>query len=209
MSETPAKEIKLDDVLAAGNTQAFLAARSIAIQEYANLEQALCLLFAHLSGTTNQIAGIIFFRLTNAASRLAIIDKLMRLKYGDAHRLFFNSLVAVLKPFDGKRNEIVHWHGFTTIDLSADPPAATVQLGPPNFWDHNENTPALTLRDLTEFSAKADFLARLVNVFAMTALVKVAPLDDTWRDIFAQPLAYPPPDGHPGIRPPKTPKDQP
>jgi len=83
-----------------------LVARSLAIQDYATLEQSMCGLFAHLSGTPNHVAATVFFRLTNSQSRLAILDQLMRLKYGAEYRPFFNSLTKMLRPMDGTRNEI-------------------------------------------------------------------------------------------------------
>jgi hypothetical protein len=55
-------------------------ARANAIQQYADLEQALCELFSYLSDTNPIVAGTIFFRITSAHSRRAILDKLMRKK---------------------------------------------------------------------------------------------------------------------------------
>ncbi len=206
MSEAPGVNINLGEVMRGASDARLLVARSIAIQSYANLEQSLCLLFAHLSDTNHQVAGTIFFRLTNSNSRLAILDKLMRMKHGGDHRLFFNSLIAMLKPMDGRRNEIVHWHQSANILVSDDGALVTdLVLTPPNFWIADENTPEITVEVLEDFDVKCDFVGRLITVFTMTELAKASPMQPAWLGIFEQPLAYPPPDGHPGLRQPKAP----
>jgi len=63
-------------------------ARANAIQQYADLEQALCELFSYLSDTNPIVAGTIFFRITSAHSRRAILDKLMRKKDGEPNVRF-------------------------------------------------------------------------------------------------------------------------
>ncbi len=179
-----------------------LIARSIAIETYANLEQSMCLLFAHLSGTSNAVAGTIFFRLTNSASRLAILDKLMRMKHGSEHRTFFNSFISRMKPFDGRRNQVVHWHTSHTIrDIADGGLEAVPRLGPPNFWVRDDETPELSAADVRAFADEADFYSITIMTFTMMMLAKTMPMYEPWRGIFAEPIAYPPQGDHPAARP--------
>src|SRR4051794_30862433 len=94
---------------AAFESDDFLVVRAAAIQSYADLEQGTCRLFAHLTGLSDRVAGIIFFKLSNARSRLAILERLKRLKYGNTFSLYFNSLTKEIQRLDGTRNNIVHW----------------------------------------------------------------------------------------------------
>lgn len=56
------------------NAIPFLLARAQAIDAYAQVERWLNFLFSNLLGTPHDIGGIVFFRITNSSSRLAIID---------------------------------------------------------------------------------------------------------------------------------------
>lgn len=169
----------------------FQAARARYIEEYASLEQALSGIFGHLSDTTDLVAGVIFFRISSARSRLTIIDRLMRIKYGDEHRAFFNSLIKNLKVVDSRRNEVVHWLAVHVLGDEGNYYA----LYPPNIWDLGDDSPNLHAGDLDERSAECSFYQRTLALF-MTHL-KGWRVEDAWLDIFRQPLAYPPPDTHP------------
>jgi len=50
-------------------SQSFLLARALAVSAYVSVERAQAGLFAHLSGATEDKAGIIFFKITSARSR--------------------------------------------------------------------------------------------------------------------------------------------
>ena len=67
--------------------------RGQAIQAYASLEQSLFGLFALLTGMDRPIAGIVFFKITNAQARNSIIEKLFQKWYGNEFSLFRNSLM--------------------------------------------------------------------------------------------------------------------
>jgi hypothetical protein len=181
-----------------------MIARAIAIQAYAALEQSLCFLFAHLSDTSQQVAGTIFFRITNAASRVAILEKLMRMKHGNANRLFFNSVIAAIRPLDGKRNEIIHWHTTVVVGDGPTPGEAWLhlELAPPNFWVRDKNTPSILPEDMMAFEAKCDFWGRAINMLTMHLMH--GPLDGAWPEIFEQPLGYPPLEAHPLFRQPSV-----
>jgi hypothetical protein len=116
-------------------TRKLQIARADAIQSYTGLEQTLCELFSYLSDTNPAVAGTIFFRLTNASSRSDILHKLMRMKHGDEYRLFFNSVLKLVRLMDGIRNEIIHWHmlGFGGEGPDGKPLFREMTLTPPNF----------------------------------------------------------------------------
>jgi hypothetical protein len=112
---------------------AFWATRGHAIQAYAQLEQSLFRLFAHLTGLDHQPAGTIFFKITSSAARNAIIEKLFKQKLRDEFNLFRNSLITQIRPIDIQRNEIVHWNATNIIFPPGSTPQFTVALAPPTY----------------------------------------------------------------------------
>ena len=179
------------------------AIRGKAIQSYANLEQALCRIFSHLSGTPLDIAAIIYFRIASTDARDKIVDRLFRKKLKQRFNLFRNSLIDQLRPIHAERNEIVHWN--IIIEQSAT--CFEVVLKPPTFWDFETFTPKKTAPDLVAFANKCGFYASLCGVFHALAFSEIIgmPEDERrpWLDIFEQPITYPPPPTHPLF--PKTP----
>ena len=96
------------------------AERGKAIQSYALLEQSLCDLFGFLSDTKDEIAATIFYKITSTGSRNAILDKLLRRKFGNKYNLFWNIYLKSLRPIDTRRNEIVHWLSAAITGLDRD-----------------------------------------------------------------------------------------
>lgn len=179
--------------------QAFCLARGSAITQYAYYEEALACLFAILMGVSNDVAGIPFFKINNARSRLAMIERLLKKRYGSKYNLFWNSLSKHIQVLDLQRNKVVHW---TWTTVCSDPPYAS--LIPPNHWDADENTPSLLLADLDEFELKCVFFTSLIACFGYT-LSDEPFVQPTWPEIFQQPVSYPPRSDHPLIQKPKTP----
>lgn len=178
-------------------------ARAKAMDGYAMLEQGLCGVFARAGDMRDEVAGVVFYRLTNTRSRLAIIDKLVRIKLGkdDAkHRPFVNSVIKAVKALDQTRNEVAHWH--PAVHIYADPDethtAYEVELMPPNFWGWDSNTPSHSDATLTAFADECDAYARALNLFA-EVLRGERQLPPS-LDIFREPLVYPLPAGHPLAR---------
>ncbi len=172
-----------------------LVARANAIQAYATLEQSLCSIFAHCLEAKPDKAGIVFFRLSNARSRNYILEQLLKRTYGDTYSQFWSSSARIIGSLDHERNEIVHWQ--TMIHVGDAP--TTASLVPPNFWTFNSLTPQKTPEHLRAFSAKADFMSRLLNMFhaLITGMLKGADAEQPWLDICQQEVVYPPPDNHP------------
>jgi hypothetical protein len=176
--------------------------RGKAIQNYANLEQALCRIFSLISGTDEDVATIIFFKISSYDARNKIIEKLFKKKFGAAYNLFRNSLLEDLRPINIERNEIVHW-GVTNM-MSANEASetiATLTLKPLTAWMFDPNAPSKTTDDLITFSHKCWFYARLCNMFYViekgTMINFPKSERQTWIDIFQQPIVYPPPEAHP------------
>ena len=72
----------------------FLVWRARAIEAYAKVEQSLNMLFAHLLGTTPEISGIVFFRLTSTHGRNWIIEALLEKRHGDKYAAYWHGIRA-------------------------------------------------------------------------------------------------------------------
>jgi hypothetical protein len=184
------------------------AIRGQAIQAYANLEQSLVRLFASLSDMKIGVAQIVFFKISNSDSRNKIIETLFKRKFETNYNLFRNSLVSHLRPIDIERNQIVHWN--VVIQVGLDENGGTTSeatLMPPALVSAGLNPPVMYKTDLQDFIAKCIFYIYLINAFYREVLDPDPPHPDatpsteaekqTWRDIFSQPIIYPPPAAHP------------
>ncbi len=172
-------------------------ARAKAIEQYSALEQSLCRVFGRALGTEPDYAGIVFFKITSARGRLAMIEKLLRKRLGDRYAsLFWNPAISAIKVLDQKRNEIVHW---TTLVHIGDT-LPIVHLVPPNLYDLRPGrSPYWDADKLNEFKGECDYYSRLLNMYWMNVLTTDAPEDlrRPWLDRFQQAQPYPPPDTHP------------
>lgn len=175
-----------------GVTPTFLTARGLAISEYAYFEGVLVGLFAQLMNTTIDYAGIPFFRMNNARSRLAMLDRLLRKRRGNQYNLFFNSFGKWLRELDEERNKVVHW---TTL-TSHEGETTRLYLVPPNFTDSGLNRPQITLEDLYAFAQKCIYARQMLLKFIWEIGTGFPP-SDAWHGIFRQPAEYPPPSTHP------------
>jgi hypothetical protein len=100
------------------NQNALPLSRALAIQAYATLEFSLSTIFAQWLGTSVDVAGLVFFRITNTHARNRILDDLKKKRLESNYNLFWNSLLSLIRTIDQRRNEIVHWHIVNNIDLS-------------------------------------------------------------------------------------------
>jgi len=195
--------IDLGEAMRNASNDEFWAIRGKAIQAYANIEQSLARIFAMLSGTTQEVAGVIFFRISSTDSRNKILEKLFKKKFNDRFNVFRNSLFEQLRPIDIERNEIVHWNVVNQVGADKEGKTiAKVTLMPPNFWVPDTNTPIKDTAILVAFISKCDFYSKLCNMFnIMVGNVALVPIPDAdkqpWLDIFSQPIVYPPPLDHP------------
>ena len=65
-------EKMLEDASRKASEDQFWATRGKAVQAYARVEQALCRIFVDVSGMSQQVAAIVFFRITSASARLDV-----------------------------------------------------------------------------------------------------------------------------------------
>jgi len=172
-----------------------LVARAQAIQAFANLEQALCALFALVGDMTNRTAATIFFRISAFGSRRKIIDELFRQKFKDRPiTAFMASLQRGLAPVEQERNEIVHW---TVVNHQRNH-SVSISLRPPVFWSRAldpERGDSKDANRLKLFKDKCHFweIACLKFIDAVNANSGLdQPERASWLDIFQKSLAYPP-----------------
>jgi hypothetical protein len=190
--------------------KAFLLARGGAIGAYALVEQELFALFSHLMNVPMDYAGVPFFRINNARARNAILSRLLRKRHGSAYNIFFNSLITShLQQMDEKRNQIVHWAIWLNVVESPNGEQKLhSSLNPPNYWDWAEGSPKIYINEIYDFIVKCDFLSHLINMFGATIsgqwektqVQGGGASEATWREIFRQPVTYPPPCNHPLYR---------
>lgn len=179
----------------------FMIARSQAIEQYANIENALATICAHLMGITPDICGVMFYKMNNARSRLMVIDRLLHKKHNNTYNLFWNSLFKELRQLDDRRNLIVHW--ITKKSGQSSPCTNGIfrsSLIAPNTHDVNENASELFQTDLYEFILKCDFFYQLLMNFWWTISNSPKERHASWPQIFLEPVTYPPPRNHPLFR---------
>jgi len=195
-------------------------ARAIAIEAYAGIESQLVVLLARLLGTTNDLAAIVFFRITNTSARNGILEQLLEKTHGTTYDTFWHGqpgtggqrripgLFALIQQLDTRRNEIVHWH----------PRSSSSSLGerwddlmPAYYWARAPHLKPITTPDLEEFIAKADFVSSSIIRFTLFTTKPREVLArtlggelDAWTRIFQQPATYPPSTDHPLAPKPKA-----
>jgi hypothetical protein len=189
------------------NQLQFLVSRAEAVQAYAQLETALAILFSMLLGAPINLAGLVFLRITNTFSRNRILSDLMTQRHGTTFKVFWDSALSFVRTLDQRRNEIVHWHVVNNINLGPDTPhelASTLALNPPTGWLTN-SAAKLSEVELQDFILQCDYVSRAINMFALFISGKLSEPGLPWRDVFQQPIEYPPPDTHPLSRNYKAP----
>lgn len=175
----------------------FMITRASAIEQYAMIEQVLVALCAYLMGISVDIAGIPFFKMNNARARLAMVERLLKKKHGNAYNIFWNSLVKHLRPIDERRNQIVHWITEQTATSNKERQCCLVS---PNYWDRTEDSEKIYLDDLYDFILKCFFYFRLIQHFNWLISGSPKKIHPAWPEICQQPIIYPPPDTHPLYR---------
>ena len=171
------------------------ALRGRAIQEYGIVEQSVCQLFSHLSGTGPNVAGVVFFNVRDAHSIHRILRRPLEKRYGQQYSVFWMSLAALIRQCSEVRNKIAHWGVRVEV---GDGGFQRLSLIPPNFWDLDSSIAPLTTEDIEDFVGRCAFASRLCNMF-VRFLEGDAPdeMKATWLAVFSSAAEYPPPVGHP------------
>jgi hypothetical protein len=194
----------------------FQIARSVAIEAHANLEFVLSKLFAQLLHADDARAAIVFFRITNARSRNAIIEGLLEREHGEQYDIYWHGepgddkgkrktrgLLALIRNLDDRRNEIVHWHVIRSYGItpSGFKKQAEELRSVGSWYKLPGQTQKITTESLTEFTAKCEFASGSIHKFVKFTTTEAIPIDpverETWLQIFLQPVSYPPSDNHP------------
>lgn len=192
--------IDLGQVSAVAMTDEIWANRGKAIQAYANLENSFCALFAYLAGIEPAVASIVFFKITSQDVRNKIIEKLLRKKVLDDSKKCVASLLGQMRELDKKRNAIVHWTTVTRPKLENDQLIVELVLHPPGVIvpQHEDE---INNAQLIDFINQCAFRSRLVTMYSVLSFQGTNLLTEeqqqTWREIFSQPMLYPPPEVHP------------
>jgi len=188
-------------------------ARALAIEAYAGVESALVVLLGRLLGTTNDLAAIVFFRITNTSARNGIIEKLLEKAHGPKYDTYWHGqpgagaqrripgLFALIQQLDERRNEIVHWHSRSSVSSTGD---RWDDLVPAYYWARAPHLKPITTPDLNAYIEKANFAQR--SLFYFCQFTTKAPdvfmrayggEFETWESLFQQPVPYPPSSNHP------------
>lgn len=199
--------------------------RGLAINAYAEVEQALCLLLAALLNIDWQAGAIILYNVRNSRSRLQIFNDLLAKRHGEKYRAWWSGIpntpnnrgmYHLIRKLDDDRNEIAHWHIGQKLNeeqrgLPALQKPRAVQLIEPEMK-------SLSIPELVNFAQRANFIAKSLSFFARlfagTDEVNYDKSDpaawrvESWLEIYRQPALYPPPDSHPlspNYKEPETP----
>jgi hypothetical protein len=187
-------------------------ARALAIEAYAGVESSLVVLLGRLLGTTNDVAAIVFFRITNTSARNGILEQLLEKAHGDRYDTYWHGqagegarrripgLFALILQLDTRRNEIVHWHPTASVSSTGE---RWEDLRPAYHWARLTHLKPITTSDLDEFTQKAKFVQASIFAFCMFTTKPdvwakasgVGP--ETWTHTFEQPVSYPPSSDHP------------
>jgi hypothetical protein len=188
-----------------------LKVRGAAVQAYGTVEQALSGLCAFLLDTVDrEAAGIVFFRLTSTHRRNEAIELLLKKKFGSRFDAFWHGLpgspgkpktsglMALIRQLDETRNQIVHWTAVVNLTGPDDQGRLLREdaLQPPNIWAITSPPRQLKVADVVEFTWKASFVARSINMFVIYPKIPEH-VRNTWHDVFQQPCTYPPEESHP------------
>ena len=165
----------------------FDAERLRSLERYAALEMKLAFLLSALLGVDGGKGFVIFYRITNTRSRYAIIsDLLARSEFAET-KPFWTSLEKALVKLDSFRNNIVHWVPWVELDDGGGPTKAKRQS--PGHRGLGAHPDPITVERLLAFQEDISALTTpMVMYISYLRDPAVAPLHDTLRRIFLQPI---------------------
>jgi hypothetical protein len=174
-------------------------ARAAAIEAYSDLERQLCLQFSDLMGANYQKGEIVFYKITNTFSRNRILQSLLEAEFGKKYKVFWGSLIKLIRQLDHERNKIVHWHiiGEHEYQVGDD------EDNEPLLVPHGDSEEfAMTAQDLWEFVNKTEYVRLQAIMFHIHHLQRPSPEAQQANpsyEIFQLPCLYPPPTDRPGF----------
>jgi hypothetical protein len=138
-----------------------------AIDAYSTVEAEEAFLLRAILKTDVRTAYLLCFAVQNTASRLELIDNLLRYKFENKFQAHWESCAKFIRTLAKFRNAVAHWHPYLQVYSNADDEFRYVQsLGPPvpnglksiregdiaPFVEDCDNI-SKALRDLTKFIA--------------------------------------------------------
>jgi hypothetical protein len=133
---------------------------------------------------------------------------------------FFPSLIRLIRECDDERNKIIHWvpkleheKEISFEEAMKTPFGTSMLLIPPGAKETHDERPGLTIEQLRALKEKCEFALNCATAFGiyrraekkeMPDKIAVRFLNDPelepWRQIFREPVTYPPPNTHPIFR---------
>jgi hypothetical protein len=205
MAEAP---IKIEDMQAQSSQDEFWALRGKSIAAYASIENSLCTLLSLFGNMELHVASTIFYKLSDTRKIGLILTSLIKSKYGETYRVFWNSLGDTIRRLTNTRNKIVHW----AVSVGINQGYAGTFLRPPDMHDFERfMSESLGNDAMKQFIEECGFISRLCNMFFMFNTLSIGShwseeQQKTWRDIFSQPIQYPRPSNHPLLPMPPVPE---
>ena len=188
----------VENAIKEGLKDEFWALRGQAVHAFGNLEQQLIWLFAAFMNVNIQYANSVFLKIYNASVQRNMLSRLCELRCEPEYTTFFNSYLNIVGHVTEKRDRIVHW---AAAVVEKDDKFVRWQLMYPDYTDStstNARRAPLVNDDLKNFIHKCEFLSRLGSHFhTWIAHPEHRGEHQSWRDIFVQPVIYPPPNNHP------------
>ena len=176
--------------------------RGEAIGAHTLIELHLCNLCQHLIQSDIEAAGIAFYSIQNARTRNNMVEKLLKLRYGNDHSHFWNSWKNECQQVDERRNSIVHWLMSTTRRIEGarwQTPRTTLKH--PTYrtrgdWHPESEITEQGLRDFIEKCHDLAFVMRLFHGYLTDGDLRGRE-PEPLHDIFRQPITYPIPSDSP------------
>jgi hypothetical protein len=149
------------------------------------------------------VAGVIFYKITNADARNKIIEALIKKKFASRYSSFWKTYLKSVSQIDKRRNEIVHWAAMTEIkDMRRETLEIEITFRPGNYWDslNKPDQPKLNAADLRAFIDRCAVHTKMISMFVMLMRGHVESENlSMWESIFAQKFEYPVPPENPAF----------
>jgi hypothetical protein len=195
----------------------FDIARFAALKEYAELEYELCLLFRNLLGVESDVAGAIFYQISNTRTRYAIITSLIDINQGGRLKAW-KKLETWLTPRDTARNHLTHWFEDRIVQVNMSGEGKSLKTesvteipnlrNPTRRWRSAVGQLSYKENGMWDERDKARVMKHIINRFGLTV---ERPEEWPWTDIFQQPATHQNPEaflqhlnraGHAALLPP-------
>jgi hypothetical protein len=181
----------------------FSILRAAAIADYSDLEQTYCECLAFFGSMSAQAAAILLFQINKRPFEGLVMGRIKNERIDNIHENYWRGAIDLGRALEQRHNQIVHWSVAEALcDNSEGKSHCEFFLAPPRFWAWRqgdaEDKNKLFGPDLEIFGERCKFLSRSLSAFFQFHAGEMPPSErDAWRDIFMQPLTFPPRPDHP------------